>query len=362
MGENGYGDEFAIQRAFKDYLLVGVLSLAIFKVFLTGRFYIERAFLSPFILLLVLASYKVFTLGDALGIDFFRFFYFGPLVYLFAVNFLKSEFLINRIICLLIGISLIVSFIGLYQYLFIDIQHNWSVAAGQKRISSTLFSPNALSWYLVGVNTIILSILFFKQVSLKYLFFVTFAINLIAIVLSGSRIGVIFTGISLVFHFFFVSNRMRLRLIRYFIFLLPVLFSVVLFTNVLESRAVSSLDDARTLIYNELWNRLNTLPIQEYLFGVDKVKLLLLKDLAVLDDSFVLSLLPVFGIVGFLLIIVCFYRIFSNSISKNKSILSISLVMFLLMSFVGNVLYIFPHSILFWFLAGLGKNLSTSQK
>jgi hypothetical protein len=154
---------------------------------------------------------------------------------------------------------------------------------------------------------------------------------------------------------------MRLRLLLYFVLILPVLFLFVYFTSVLESRAVSSFEDSRTIIYNELLNRLTILPIQEYLFGVEKGNLLLLEDLGVLDDSFVLSLLPVFGIVGFLIIGFCFYRIYSKSFSKIKTILSISLVMFFLMSFLGNVLYIFPHSILFWFLGGLSTNLGNQK-
>jgi hypothetical protein len=360
--QNGHDIEFAALRALKDYLLVCVLGLAIFNFFLRGNIYIHRSYLLWFILLLICASYKVFTLGDALSIDFFRFFFFGPLVFIFSINFFKSEFVLYKIIYFVIAISLIVSLIGIYQFLFIDILQNWSIAAGQKRITSTLFSPNALAWYLVCINTIILSILFFRDNSFKYLLFIIFIFNLIAIVLSGSRTGVISTFISIIIHFFLLSYRMRLRLILYFVFSLPFLFSLFFFTSVKDNRSVSSLDDTRTLIYNELWNRLDYLPVQEYLFGVNKLNLLFLKELALLDDSFILSLLPIFGIIGFIFVIYILYRLFSVSFLKSKTVLSISLVMLILMSLVGNVLYIFPHSIFFWFLAGLGKNLTLVKK
>jgi putative inorganic carbon (hco3(-)) transporter len=360
--QNVHGIEFATLRALKDYLLVLIIFLAVFKFFLSGNIYIHRSYLLWFILLLICATYKVFTLGDALSIDFFRFFFFGPLVFIISINFFRSEFVLYKIIYFVIAISFIVSIIGIYQFLFIDILQDWSIAAGQKRITSTLFSPNALAWYLVCINTVILSILFFRDNSFKYLLFIIFIFNLIAIFLSGSRTGVISTFISIIIHFFLLPYKMRLRLILYFVFSLPFLLSLFFFTSVMDNRAVSSLDDTRALIYNELWNRLDILPFQEYLFGVNKTNLLFLKELALLDDSFIFSLLPIFGIIGFIFVMYILYRIFSISFLKSNTILSISLVMFILMSLVGNVLYIYPHSIFFWFLAGLGKNLTNIKK
>jgi hypothetical protein len=356
--ENAYDLEHANFRAFKDYFLLLILVIALFYGVFNGTVKIRKRTVFPFFSIFILALLKYFYLNDVLTIDYYRFFFFGPLLYIVTISVVKTKKAVYEILFSFLIVSLLVSLIGIYQFLFIDILHQWSIAAGQKRVSSTLFSPNALAWYLVAINSLIMSLLLIDKHERKKLLIIILLVNFFVILLTGSRGGVSYSLISICVHFIIVSGKMKLNLIRYSFYFIPFIFFAIYKTSLSESRAMSSIDNSRSIIYAELLNRLNILPLSEYFFGVSSYNYRILKSLSILDDSFILTLLPIFGICGFIFLIFSLNKILSISIFKNRNVISITLFMFLAISFTGNVLYIFPHSILFWFLVGLSQVLT----
>lgn len=355
-----YDEQYSNMRQYKDFLLFFLLIFSLFFIFLKAKFFIKKTSLILISLIFVFGLYKILILGEILRYDFIRFFIFGPIIFFVTSNFLKNYDSVYKIINYLIFISFIVSLIGLFEFFYVDSNKVYSKAAGVKRVASTLFSPNALSWYLVLINTLILSQLFFKKNVNFYLLFLLI-LNFFIIILTGSRGGFLFSILSCFMHFIFSNRKHRLSALYFFVLLSPIILYLINFTSIFDGRATESLDTSRLFLFSNVFSKIWDLPIQDLLFGLSKNDLRLLLELELLDDSFILSLIVICGIFGFLFIIcILIILTFVNKLNF-KSPISLTLLMALLMSIGGNLLLIFPHSILFWFLLSLNEYLNKNN-
>jgi hypothetical protein len=345
----------------KDYLFIFIILISLLFISKKKKIYLHKDILLILIIFFTIALYKIILLGETLRVDFVRFFIFGPFIYFITFNFVRDIFLVRKIVFYMIYISIFVSFFGFYEYIFIENNKIWSIAAGEKRISSTLFSPNSLAWYLVLINTLILSQIFFFNYISKYKLITIYILNLSVIILSGSRGGFMFSIVSLLIHLLVSSTKYKIYFFRFLFLITP--FFIYLYNNTLifQGRATSTLDDSRLFLFSKVFNQLNTFSIDKILFGLSKSELNMLLQLEVLDDSFFLSIIAIFGILGFILICFLLIRMIFYLHFKLKSIFLMSLILLLLMSITGNVLYIFPHSLIFWFVLSLNNISNTNN-
>jgi O-antigen ligase len=113
-------------------------------------------------------------------------------IYFIIKNVIKTETLALSCMRSLAVSSMIVSFIGIVQYLFGDVSQIWQdlnmFSSIRGRTVSTFENPNVLGEYLVLVLPLLFAMLLcVKKFNLKMLFFVSFSLGISCLVLTWSR-------------------------------------------------------------------------------------------------------------------------------------------------------------------------------
>ena len=175
-------------RAGKDVLVLCIVGVWFLRLLLSGRSKIKISIVSA-----GLVGYIFFglfrgaaSLGSGL-ITTFRIYLEFTIFFFASRDVFSSESHINSLIKLWVLSSIGVSSLGIIEY-FIGGQTVFSRAAGQIRIISTLYNPNALGWYLTWANGLIVGLYMTRSCRKeRQVLLFSFGLNSSAILLSGSR-------------------------------------------------------------------------------------------------------------------------------------------------------------------------------
>lgn len=277
------------------------------------------------------------------------------------INFLKTQLVV----------SLVVSIIGIFEYFLGSIPTAFSKSAGQIRIISTLFNPNALGWYLCITSLINISLLLKSNTEIftKRLLYLMLILNLVSIFFSGSRSAIYVLVITTTLTYL-LNKPGRLLLNSVIISILTFLIFSYSGIDLSTFRIIASgLETERVWILEKILNEISFMKTNEILFGSSEIRINKLDRLGLLFDSqiiidFILGglfyvslkyLFLTFSILNFFLI--------RRSVDLNILIGAV-LFAYLIFSVLGNITSIFPHAVLFWVFIKLSytKNINESHK
>lgn len=355
---NLHDDQWHLLRALKDYIIFAFLLAWITKVLLRKKFFSSNKLLALFIFALMgVGIIKVIYIDD-LWLSIARPFIIFPMWYLVMQDVFDDSDELIKFGALFVYSSFLVSVIGFIEFFYLDSETIFSIASGQHRVISTLFNPNALGWYLAGINSLVISFCFLRRqnilsVNYRYYALIIFFCNTVVIVMSGSRSAFVGNFITL---FLFLPI-----IIRSPKAILSVILSLILLLNLIffwsldfsSFRVFGENDDARLGIYSSALDIL----LNNYwslLLGASHDDLIMVHGLNLLNDSFILwvisvaGVFPVFIILSFGLIVILKLLFTKQRVIDIRLCFGISSVIFLIFGFVGNVQMIFPHGVIFW--------------
>lgn len=357
------GEESFFIRAVKDLIILFLFILWGLNLILypNKNRYIKNIDIIIFLFILV-GIIKLLLYDSNFSLTFVRFYVEYVFFYFIARKLYDSPKEIIEEIERIIIVSAIVSIIGLIEFFLGGIETIYSKAAGQIRIISTLFNPNALGWYLVMTSSLLIAFILSKtelvRLSSKFSQVICLLLNIFAIILTGSRSSLLI----LAFIFFIAIVAMgKIRLVLQILFLsiliIMVFFSVV-DINFGELRIFNSgLESERSLIFTLVYNFVQNLSLDQLIFGVSNYNFYILRELALVFDSQMILDFIVGGLFTvFLKYFIIFYFIYKLSKIKYDDIRKPIFLFFISIIFIstlGNVLMIFPHGLYFWYFIGV---------
>ena len=364
-----YGDESEILRAGKDVFLLSLTTLWMFHFFRCGTERVFRGATAIFVLLFILLGLSLMLLADSEHILVLaRIYVVYPIWFFIARKLYPTIFHVRVQVYRWLLVALIVSIIGILEWFLFDGGNFYSIAAGQTRVVSTLFSPNALGWYLVAMNSLLPGVIrhHAKGMNTHYEFtyfqaIVIYFITTLVIVMSGSRSAMVFNIILLLA--WVIPKFFDFKVLLSIVFLLLMFFLAYLFLppniNILELRTFSGLETSRWDIYDEIFRMILNLDIMEVIFGTSSVNLSIMRDLGLIDDSFVLGVIASGGVIAIAIFLTAVLMgVFSYYMQRKYHCPEQTAFLHLVaictvLGFISNLQGIFPAGLIFWMSLGL---------
>jgi hypothetical protein len=361
----GHSDEFFWLRAGKDMLLLFFITAWIVRGILQGKLVWRTDVTSVSALaLLCLGLYMVLRLSASdHGMSARMLVLNVPFLFV-ARDVFRDSLLMTRQITNWVYMSGVVSIVGLIEFVYGGADNVFSQAAGQVRIISTLFSPNALGWYLVFSNAMILGLLATRNrrsaiIPTAPVLTALLLLNMVAIVLTGSRSALIVFGLLSMFTFVLARPVFVVKALPV-ISLLGIAFAFGYDRYDLGAiRVFSGLDTSRWYIYRIVFESFRDVSLWELAFGLGRDRIVALRYAGLIDDSFVLLLFAhggafavgVMTAIAFATVSWTVRGAMRNGIAARSVLLAVG--GFVLLATISNVLMLFPHALLFWVVVGM---------
>lgn len=355
---DAHGEQWAALRGGKDWLAAGLLGSWALLAARRGsvlRVKDPVAMLTAIFVLIGLARLPVVNASQAVTVV--RIFVLSPLWFYAARELFADKASTSRHLSRWVVASVVVSVIAMLEYALGGTGNVYSRAAGQVRTISTVFNPNALGWYLVWANGLLLGWAMRTHPSQGKLLpplvaMSAWALNLIAIGLSGSRSAFAVAVLSLAC-WFLLTNRKVVALAAFATFAIAGIASWLLLESRIEDlRLFSGSDTLRWAIYAEVVGRFARTDPLQLLLGMDSSMLQALEDAGIFDDSFWIALTGYGGLLAIAvlaaIVLLASYPGASSSDRVARAPFVFAIVTLAVLGVVGNVLTIFPHGVLFW--------------
>lgn len=351
-GHNIYGHSEI--KVVKDLAILILLVVYIIKILKKRKVSISISNITVFCLL-VFGTFVLIKNPASLSLKIFRsMIEFNLMFFIVSDIFLKRKNIINFLKTQLF-VGLVISIIGVIEYSLGGIPTAFSKAAGQTRIISTLFNPNALGWYLCIISLINLSLILKndQEIYTKKSLYLMLFFYMVAIFLTGSRSS-IYVFITSAIISYLLNNPGRLLLNSLFIsFLIFILFSYTGIDLATFRIIASGFETERVFIANTILNEISFMKIDEILFGSSHTRILKLDRLGLLFDSqiiidFILGGLFYVFLKYSLIIFTISNSIFKKQLTSFDVLLATVLLAYLMLSVLGNITSVFPHAVLFW--------------
>lgn len=374
-----YWNDFSWAKEVKDYIVLAFIAIW----FLNGDYYKIRLRLkgsaSFFVFLFIFYGLLIaITVNDTDHLlDVARIYLIYPIWFFLSYTIFTSNQKIFEQSKMFIYIGLFISVIAIYEWLFFGEFNIYSVANGSVRSISTLYNPNALGWYLVCVNAVLLGMVNLnKKSSHKLYHFLSYQPSLIffslitfGIACSGSRSA--FAANFLVAFLWIVLN-LKYYQVRLTVVFLSIVVFVLFLTlpsnlNFLEMRVFSGFETSRWNIYRRFFHAYSTSGPFNIIFGLPTPLYKTINSSGLLDDSFVFTLLASGGLISFVLYFTLVFssivRIFYFTRRNNHSqyIFFYIIVASVVLGFLGNFQGIFPLGIIFWLALAFSNRLCGSS-
>lgn len=366
-----YGSEWAALRVAKDFVILFILVLWSIYFIKNGSCNFLKTWTSLLVFLYVFYGLLIIiTLNEIeIIIEVSRIYIIYPFWFFMAKSLYASRTEVQLQLNRWILVSVIVSVIGISEWLFIGGDNIYSRAAGQTRSISTLFSPNALGWYLVVMNSLLLGMIKFNSRipndSKGYFSYSTalsfFLINTIAIVLSGSRsallVNILIISSWLLFRFY--KRKVAVSLGFFIILSFISYFAIPFQSGFDELRVFGGVETSRFDIYSEMLESYWRMDISAIIFGLGVYEYSMLKQSGLLDDSYLLTVVASGGILSIFIFASIVISGFVNFFTSRKyfpqeraSIIYLFSACCIL-GLIGNLQGIFPLAIFFWLAFGM---------
>ena len=355
------GGEWFFVRAGKDACIVVFVLVWIYRVV-----FLRKLIVKPSIVSVAMLAYIAFGLVRSIGftlegtVHILRLFVEYTVFFFIAKDMFVNKVQIQRLIWVWILSSIGVSLLGSYEYFIGGINMTYAQAAGQTRIISTMFNPNALGWYLAWANGLVLGLYIFNaNCKARWALLAVFVLNSVVIVLSGSRSALLVLMFLLCFA---MVGRRRFR-----VFIVTMLLIAIGSAFIIQVQLFSDIDKLRVLRLSELtrprieriektWSNALTSP-QNYIWGRGD-----LSDVFV--DAQYVNVFYSGGVIGLALLGLVFIGTCLNLrhlYLKSKEValpLLLSSLSIFLIGFMGSILFVFPSAMLFWSAVGLVDRLA----
>ncbi|MCW6038006.1 hypothetical protein K4A83_17260 [Spirulina subsalsa FACHB-351] len=370
--EDIYSEDWIFLRAGKDVLSFTILVSWI--IYLAKRRSLKKwNSLLPSLLIaffILLGIFKIIYLDESVQVEILRLFLLSPIWYFLSVYIYPKNFYVKQQIYRWVLVSFLVSLIGIGEWLFLSQENIFSKAAGQTRVVSTLFNPNALGWYLFAMNALLIGASNQKWKSTKRFEFsppytlLVLSINCFTMVLSGSRSALIpnFLMLGCWILLKFKNGVVAFFGLSFGLIAITIISISTLNFQIYQIRAFSSFQTLRWDIYKKFLVLVSQANPIEFLTGFNENSYNLANKLGLINDSYVLAVGSIAGIIS---VIILFLAIVLSLILKNKQYQQQPSLLYLvlglsLIGVIGNVQGIFPHGIIFWVCLGL-MNSKNSQ-
>jgi hypothetical protein len=374
-----HGDEWAALRNGKDYIILLVLVIWFFYFLVNELRSALNSATSTFVLLYMIYGLLIIPSLDDFEriIEISRIYILYPIWFFVARSLYTSRPEVQTQLNRWVLVSIIVSIIGISEFLFFGGNNVYSRAAGQARSISTLFNPNALGWYLVAMNALLLGMIRFGSINTNeprgsYSYstaLLILIINTMAIVMSGSRSALLINVFIISLWLLSMVYKTKVATtvaISCFLVALSY-FAMPSETDVPELRSFGGMETSRFEIYSEMLKSFWGMDFINILFGLDASAYSVLKQSGLLDDSYVLTVVASGGIVSILIFTSIVVTGFVKNLSRRKYLSHERASMFHLLSacfilgFIGNLQGIFPLAIIFWVAFGLLMQMITRR-
>lgn len=376
---DAYGPEWEALRIAKDYIILVVIVVWFFNL-MRGefRFVVSNAASSFVFLYISYGVIKILSFDNfELMVEMARIYILYPIWFFVAKSLYTSRADVQLLITRWIIVSVFVSVIAILEWLFFGGDNIYSRAAGQTRSISTLFSPNALGWYLAAMSAILVGMIrfdlnysndrrtFFSYSNAVLLLF----INSVAIISSGSR-SALFANI-LIISLWVLSmlkkTKVATTVVISVLFVAVANFAMPSQPGIVELRVFGGAETSRVDIYSEMLKSYWSIDFFGILFGLSPFEYSVLKQSDLLDDSYFLTVIAsggLFSIILFaLMVITGFLKNFARREyhSNERTSLFYLLSICCILGLIGNLQGIFPLAIIFWVAFGLFIQMSTRK-
>lgn len=368
----GTEDEGFWLRAGKDAAILILFTAWVNRSLLRGRVSARNPEFSFLVATYILwGTLRGVLNGSEFFLFSFRIFTEFAILFFIAQDVFRCQRTIERQVLHWVYVSVIVSLIGIVEYFTIGDRHYFSRAAGQIRIISTLFNPNALGWYLLFATSLAFG-LFSRRSNYtpkkQFALVGIILINVAAIYLSGSRSALIVLALSFLFSLLLNRNGRYLAIGMTASFIVVTIFLITLQNlEVVNSRIfVLPTQDLRIEILSRSLGILSSVSVIELFAGTGTMTLEIARDYSLLFDSQYNSVVFYGGIVGLLLLIMIIaisaMRLLVLSLKMRGVYISLLLALCsLVVTGVGaNILTLFPHAVYFWIIVGI--TVSSTKK
>jgi hypothetical protein len=359
----GTEDEGFWLRAGKDVVILILFTAWVNRSLLRGRISVRNPEISFLVATYILwGTLRGVLNGSEFFFSSFRIFTEFAILFFIAQDVFRCQRTLERQVLYWVYASVIVSLIGIVEYFTVGDRNYFSRAAGQIRIISTLFNPNALGWYLLFATSLAFGFLSNKlNPKRQFVLVVVILINIAAIYLSGSRSALIVSVLSFLFSLLLNRNGRHLALGMMTLFIVLTIFLTMLQNSeVVNSRIfVLPTRDLRIDILSRSLSILSSVSVIELFTGTGTMTLEIARDYALLSDSQYNSVVFYGGIVGLLLLIMIIaisaMRLLVLSLKMRGIYISLLLALCsLVVTGVGaNILTLFPHAVYFWIIVGI---------
>jgi len=364
----GFAEEGFWFRAAKDGILLIIIAVWLTRLVLLGRLKARLTLVS-----IAMVGYLTFGLVRSLGfslngtLDVLRLFVEFTIFFFIVPDTFTNETQLRHLIWIWILPSVGVSILGFIEFFFGG-NTVFTVAAGQTRIISTLFNPNALGWYLTWVNGLTFGLYLAANTrKARWVLLIIMGLNGATIILSGSRSSLLVMAVMLCFTLV-MSRRPRVLFMLIFIFSAIVVSITVAqqFSGIILFRALSFADvtDMRNERIAETLPNVFNSPL-DLLWGRGDIWEQGLEGASSLNvDAQYLNILYSGGIMGFLLLGIILLGTSRNlwrlHLRSHPLALPLLLSSFavILIGFMGSIFILFPGALFFWSTAGLANRLA----
>lgn len=374
-----HGAEWEFFRIAKDYVILIVIIVWFFYIIKNKLKGTLNNLTSIFVFIYIIHGLTKISSYDNLEVvvEVARIYVLFPIWFFVAKSLYTTSNEVRLQLNRWVLASLFVSVIAVSEWLFFGGDNVYSRAAGQTRSISTLFSPNALGWYLAAMNSVLLGLIRFSSNSPNnakdYFSYPTalllLLINTTAILISGSR-SALFVNI-FIFSLWLLTMlyRREVAIISVILVLLGFIFYFTIPSEsaLIELRVFGGSETTRSDIYTEMIQSYWSMGFLDILFGLDGSEYSNLKQSALLDDSYFLTVVASGGIVSvfiFIFIIitgVVRYISLSNYLSPERKSMFYLLLTCCILGLIGNLQGVFPLAIFFWVSAGMLIQMSTHK-
>lgn len=363
---DAYGEQWASLRAGKDWVSAGLLATWVVTVLRRGSLvWVTDACAILAGLFVLIGSLRLATLDAGQAVTVARIFVLAPLWFFAGRDLFVDDASTWQNLRRWAVVGAVVSLVAVVEYALGGSDNIFSRASGQVRAISTLFNPNALGWYLVWANGLLLGWTLRARADGEGRLPAQVAIggwvlNAVAIGLSGSRSAFAIAVATLGVWFMLTSRRVVAAaalsamsvgaVVAWFVVILPRLDDLRLF---------SGSDTLRWAIYTEAAaNFVRADPVQ-VLVGFDAALLETFDAAGIFDDSFWVALVGYGGAVALLLLaVLVVLTVVAGVTARDRSPRApflFAAVAFAVLGMLGNVQAIFPHGMLFWVSLGLAS-------
>ncbi len=368
IGTGSFGEEGFWLRAGKDIIVLILFAAWVIRTLLRGKVGFKLNLLTLTVVAYVLFGMLRMLISDVSDwFDYLRIFVEYTLFFFISRDIFSDYRLVEQQVLLWVYVSAIVSMFGLVEYFLGGVDLIYSRAAGQIRIISTLFNPNALGWYLAFTSALIIGLLTtqlrFHHVHRAVLLGILLA-NIAAIYLTGSR------GSAAVVIVIFILSLLLNKHFSYII--ISIFISVSVFGILLFIQNYASSEQLRVLrlegtftrvtIYsNAIFYYLSLSPVEIFI-GATPNNLSQARFYGLVSDSQYFMMIYYGGIVGVVLLltiqVLVGVRLLLWAMQYQGVFPSLGLAYaaIILTSAIGNSLTIFPHAVFFLVIIGIAAN------